>query len=236
MVEEARRRPEVSMPAEMTVDRVQELGSGHITVTQGDAQTVWNQPFCFDTYDSMLRNPYLFAGRVLTAIDVDNVGLAKESTVTGIRGVLDARLTKCDTDSVKVTTGRVDIANVPLSVTGTIAVETGYVGVRSHYMASVQVVTGLVNPGSIVTGTEHVAIGSYRTKTVVGRCYFDGTLHIDCSPSGTTNYFTDVYTASISSGTTFTASFTEAFDYMVVRIENTSSATGSANVWVVRQV
>ena len=56
------------------------------------------------------------------AVDIvkDSVGLAKESTLTdvrdistGIHGILDSRLTKCDTDSVTVTTGQVGVLSYP---------------------------------------------------------------------------------------------------------------------------
>jgi len=128
-------------------------------------------------------------------------------------------------------------------------VASGYVDVKIHasdimvpanlqaryYLPSKEIDT-LVNPGSIVTGVNHVSVSNFRTKTVIGKCNFDGTLYIDLSPSGTDNYFPDTYTKSVSSGVVFIASWTEAGDYCVVRIENSSTVTGKATVWVVRQV
>ena len=294
MVVEARRRPEVSIPevAIAVIDKVQEVSSGNITVFQSDPNNLKALPYYYDTYDGALRIPYLYAGRPRVMVDMDNVGLAKEETLTGIKGVIDSNLdvalsTRASETTLAdirehvtgikgvisslqpryVSTGTVDAYcyvwdrhgsywRAPqlqdgwllTATTGKVAITTGWVGahlvgtdimlpvdLQARYLAPVQVVNTLVNPGSIVTGSEHVSVANYRTKTVIGKCDFDGTLHIDCSPSGTNNYFTDVYTQSISSGSSFTASFTEAFDYVIVRIENTSSATGSAVVWVVRQ-
>jgi len=127
-----------------------------------------------------------------------------------------------------VTSGKVEIANVPLAITGN-------VGVTKTFTSTVLLNNVTVAPSGIATGTSHVEISAYETKTIVGKAEFDGTLHIDVSPSGTTNYFQDVYTSSISSGESFSASFTEAFDYMVVRVENTSSATGNVTVWACLQ-
>jgi len=107
---------------------------------------------------------------------------------------------------------------------------------QARYYESSQEINTLVNPSSVATGANFIAIANFETKTVVGKCDFDGVLHIDCSPSGTANFFQDVYKVPVSSGQVFTATFTERFDYMLVRIENTSTATGKAEVWVNRGV
>jgi len=68
------------------------------------------------------------------ALDVSLSTRASELTLTGIRGVLESRLIKADTDSVIVTTGKIDVGNfpteyplpadqIPLPVTGAITVD-----------------------------------------------------------------------------------------------------------------
>ena len=104
----------------------------------------------------------------------------------------------------------------------------------SRYSFSIKIFDTVVSPGSVVA-TEGVRISPYLTKTVIGRCEFDGVLHVDISPSGTTNYFTDVYTVNVAANRVFTVSWTEAGDYASIRIENTSTTSGRAIIWLVIQ-
>lgn len=116
-------------------------------------------------------------------------------------------------------------------ITDTLFTITGAISVAKSFSSTKVIDNAVVSPGGIVTGST-VRIAFYETKTVTGKSEFDGKLHIDVSPSGTTNFLQDIYVVNISSGVTFSASFTEVFDYMVVRVENTSTTTGIVNVWV----
>ena len=138
---------------------------------------------------------------------VDEIG----RITTGISGIIDAVIVDKERH---VTTGKDDVTVI-----------------SKNYVSSKEIDT-IVPPGGIVTGASHIHIASFEKKTVMGKCDFDGRLIIDCSPLGIDNYFPNTYVVSISSGTVFTASFTETFDYMLVRVENTSASTGSAVVWV----
>jgi len=101
MAVETRRRPEISMPEELTVivDKVQEVSSGNINVFQISPDNLRDRPFWFDTFDNTLRTPFLYAGRPRVMLDIDNIGLAKDST-------LSSPLPRV------ITTGRVEVTNI----------------------------------------------------------------------------------------------------------------------------
>jgi len=206
-------------------------------------------------------------------VEVSNVPLP----VTGIAAVESVAINSGIIDVVReIGSGRIDISNIPLPVTGTVTVEktsitsgiidlvreigsgrisvvnplsaagnvkisieespitvpvTGNIAVAKAF-TSIKVLDNVTVPATgIVTGSA-VHIDVYETKTVAGKTEFNGKVHIDLSPSGTDNFLQDIYVVDISSGQAFSASFSEAFDYVIVRVENTSTTTGSANVWV----
>ncbi|HDN73653.1 MAG TPA: hypothetical protein ENG16_01345 [Archaeoglobus sp.] len=151
-------------------------------------------------------------------------GIAQESTLTGIRGVIETHLPSIDD---KITT--VDTDNVILS--------TGKIRVISRDYLSDKVIDNLpVAPGSIVTGSTHISISRFGKITICGVAEFDGTIYVDCSPLGTNNYLKGVYEEAISSGKPFVVTFEDKFDYVLPRIENASITTGIARVFVNRQI
>jgi hypothetical protein len=90
--------------------------------------------------------------------------------------------------------------------------------------------TGYVGSGITVTSSP-ISISDYKTKTVQGWANFNGTLTIYTSYSPGLFHPYPYYSTTINSGTTFTASFSEAFAEVKVSIKNTSS-TGLAFVGV----
>jgi len=209
------------MPAELTVvvDKVQEIGSGHITVTQGDSAVVWSRPFWYDTYDGTLTTPYLYAGRPRVMLDIDNIGLAKETTLTdvrdistGIHGILDSRLTKCDTDHTVVTSGDVKVTNLH--------------GEFAQY-----------NNESVASGSTNTygpfTIDWAERKTV-GVWVNTGDVSVKILVSNDGSTFYDYYSKDVTSGSSATMSFTESFASM--RVEVLGSTDAGYNLLVSRQV
>lgn len=170
------------------------------------------------------KERHITSGKVDVTVIGDNVGLAKESTLSSI----DSKITKCNTDSVIISTG---FTGVRLTATDIMLP----VDMQARYYASSKEIDQLVNPGSIVTGANIIYTANFNSVTVMGRCEFDGILHVDCSPLGY-NFFKDVYVVNISSGQVFTASFSERFEHVVIRVENTTTTTGQAIVYVNRGV
>ena len=150
-------------------------------------------------------------------------GIAQESTLTGIRGVIETHLPSIDS---KITT--VDTDNVILS--------TGKIGVISRDYLSDKVIDDVIAPGSVITGSTHISISRFGKITICGVAEFDGTIYVDCSPLGTNNYLKGVYEEAISSGKPFVVTFEDKFDYVLPRIENASTTTGIARVFVNRQI
>ena len=259
MVVEARRRPEVSMPAELTVivDRVQEIGSGRITVTQGDASVLYSRNFGYDIYDGVFRTPYLYAGRTMTMIDIDNVGLSKEATlasvrdqVTGIKGVISSVLPRY------ISTGRVDVANFPAEyplpssqVADLKVITSGNVDVTIlgsnimlpvdlqaiYYSPVIAISTGYVGAGETKV-SDPIDVDTFRTKTIQGWAEFDGEIAIETAMLANKFNPYPYYKTTISSGTTFTLSFTEVVSQVRIKLTNTSTTTGLAFVAVGRAV
>jgi len=223
------------------------------------------------------------AGNQPVAIQEDGVGLAKESTATGIHGILDTRLTKCDTDSVILTTGQVGVLNFPTNyplpsaqVTDlkTVQVETGQIGVLNFpadYPLPSGQITTLTTTGTtvvtditgtiadkdrrITTGTVEVAtgqigiissvgsywqwnnqsiasgattdwdftIGAFKTKTrmVVSNT---GDVRVTILLSNDGVNFWSYHTEDVTSGKISTASFTEAFNNMKIRVYGITDA------------
>jgi len=154
---------------------------------------------------------------------VGTESLAQESTLTGIRGVIETHLPSIDS---KITT--VDTDNVILS--------TGKIGVISRDYLSDKVIDDVIAPGSVITGSTHISISRFGKITICGVAEFDGTIYVDCSPLGTNNYLKGVYEEAISSGKPFVVTFEDKFDYVLPRIENASITTGICKVWINRQI
>jgi len=106
------------------------------------------------------------------------------------------------------------------------------VDLQSNYYESVKLIDQTVTAGSSVDSVD-IQIADYSTKTISGSLNFDGRVEIYVSPSGTGNYYSNpLYTETVSSGETFSISITECFDYVKVRVVNTSTSDGTAVVWL----
>ena len=99
------------------------------------------------------------------------------------------------------------------------------------YFSVCAIGTGFVGPNQTITSIP-IGISIYKTKTINGWAEFDGNLKIYVAPASGNFHPYPYYSASISSGTTFSFSFTEPFEEMKVEITNTSTTTGRACVYV----
>ena len=95
----------------------------------------------------------------------------------------------------------------------------------ASYFDIVAIATGYVGVNQTLTSSA-ISISNYKTKTVQGWATFGGTLTIYTAPSPGNFHPYPYYTTTITTGTTFTASFSEAFAELKVSITNTSSYTG----------
>jgi hypothetical protein len=100
-----------------------------------------------------------------------------------------------------------------------------------YYSSIVAISTGFVAPNQTITSNT-IVIDRFRTKTISGWSNFNGNLKIYVAPVSGIFHPYPYYSSNITSGTTFSFSFTEAFAEMKVSITNTSTTTGNACVYV----
>jgi hypothetical protein len=113
---------------------------------------------------------------------------------------------------------------------GNVVVTSGVVAILyQNYAYGPIISTGYVGANSGIISTP-ISIANYRTKTIQGWAKFNGVLKIYTSYAPGQTHPYPYYATTISSGTTFTASFSEAFYEVKVEIDNTSSTTGLAFV------
>jgi hypothetical protein len=146
---------------------------------------------------------------------------------------------RVDINVVKyVSSGVVDVSKVNYIASG--VVDTRIIGttvmlpsdVQAQYYSSIVAIsTGFVAPNQTITSNA-IVIDRFRTKTISGWSNFNGNLKIYVAPVSGIFHPYPYYSSNITSGTTFSFSFTEAFAEMKVSITNTSTTTGNACVYV----
>ncbi len=105
---------------------------------------------------------------------------------------------------------------------------------KARYQVTTEIIaSGTTLAANVETLPGAIDVDKFERKTVVGWANFDGKLRIYVAPIR--DHFNPYcyYEGNISSGTTFTASFTECFAQVAVGI--TPSATGTCGVWLVQQ-
>ena len=204
MAQEARRKPQVEIPVEVTavIDRVQEVSSGNINVFQPDPTKLSGIPACFDTFDGALRPPYLYLGRPRVMIDFDNVGLAKDSTLASVL-------------PRTIVSGRVEVVSMPPISVASVVI-TGRAGVFSQWN-NVSVASGSTNTYGPFD------ISSVETKTI-GVWVNTGNVGVSILVSNDNTVFKPYYSFEVTSGMSSTKSFTERFASMRIDVLGATEA------------
>jgi len=220
--------------------------SGVVVVTSGQVASL---DYGYDLSDGTWKGIPLYKNQLLTIVNTGAINVANfPSTINAyvtnfpsvyntqiITGSVNAFGFGYDTyDSTWKSLPLYQNQVVALVATGAINIanwQSGYnVAVQQQgFMGLAAISTGYVGAGTGVITTP-ISIYYYRTKTIQGWTQFDGVLKIYTSYSPGQVHPYPYYSINISSGTTFTASFTEAFAEVVIEIDNTSSTTGLAFV------
>jgi len=145
---------------------------------------------------------------------------------TGISGIIDAVIVDKERH---ITTGKVDVTVVGTNVMIPTDIQAIY------YSPVIAISTGYVGAGETKV-SDPIDVDTFRTKTIQGWAEFDGEIVIETAML--TNQFNPYpyYKTTISSGTTFTLSFTEVVSQVRIKLTNTSATTGRAFVAVGRAV
>jgi len=165
-----------------------------------------------------------------------------EAVITGVTVTIPEYVTAI-IDNIQ--SGVVDVKSFPnqdkllnliKADTDHVIISTGYTG--AYIQARYQVTTQLIASGTtLASATETLSsavdIDKFERKTVLGFTNFDGTLKIYLAPVSGRFLPYAYYSASISSGTTFSASFSE--NAAQVKVGITPSATGTCGVWLITQ-
>jgi len=118
-------------------------------------------------------------------------------------------------------------------ITGTIADKDRRI--TAKYMVSQTLIeSGTTLAANTEKLTNAVSVSNYEKKTISGWANFDGTVKIYVAPVSGMFHPYPYCTQSISSGETFSFSFTECAAEVKVGI--TPSATGTCGVWLLAQV
>jgi hypothetical protein len=180
---------------------------------------------------------------------VDEIG----RITTGISGIIDAVIVDKERH---ITTGKVEVTNLPaeyplpasqvadLKIISSGKVDVTVVGTNImiptdiqaiYYSPVIAISTGYVGAGETKV-SDPIDVDTFRTKTIQGWAEFDGEIVIETAML--TNQFNPYpyYKTTISSGTTFTLSFTEVVSQVRIKLTNTSTTTGRAFVAVGRAV
>jgi hypothetical protein len=110
-------------------------------------------------------------------------------------------------------------------------------GIEKQNYNQVLAINTTVDP-NITVSSNPIDISRFKTKTISGYSTFNGNIKIYVAPTtnATTFYPYPYYTANISSGTTFSFSFTEVFALVRVEVTNTDTTSGNVVVYVTMSV
>jgi len=149
-----------------------------------------------------------------------------------VGGKIDVSGSKVDVSGSSVSvSGRVDVSGSTVFIEGNVDVSGSRVYVNNYGYEKIIDVD--VNPGMIV-GSLPVNVGGFRTKTVSGRCGFDGYIYIYVSPTpNEQDFYPDPYFYDkITTNKSFSYSFSEAYALVRVSVENITSSSGRAIVYI----